>query len=85
VIALLGAQLAGWEFDGRQTMLWRHARAMDFRTLVTLAATWLLIYSAWLTSIVFCSANDERPLLIASAAFFPIGVVHGIGVWLGAW
>ena len=58
---------------------------MDFQTLMILAASWLLIYSAWLTSIVFCSANDERPLLIAAATFFPIGVVHGVGVWLGAW
>ena len=49
----------------------------------TLAA--LFIYSAWLTSIVFCSAHDERPLLIAAAAFFPVGVVHGIGVWFGGW
>jgi len=23
--------------------------------------------------------------VIAFAAFFPIGVVHGIGVWLGGW
>jgi hypothetical protein len=66
-------------------MLWRKTRAMDFRTLVTLAVMWLIIYSAWLTSIVFCSTNDERPLLIAAAAFFPIGVVHGIGVWFGGW
>jgi hypothetical protein len=58
---------------------------MDFNTLFMLTATWLFIYSAWLTSIVFCSANGQRPLLIAGAAFFPIGVVHGIGVWLGGW
>ena len=37
-------------------------------------------YSAWLTSIVFCAANGFRPLLIASAVFFPVGVVHGVGV-----
>ena len=58
---------------------------MDTRTFVMLATTWLLIYSAWLTSIVFCSVNSLRPLLIAAAVFFPIGVVHGIGVWFGGW
>jgi len=58
---------------------------MEFRTGLTLASAWLLIYSAWLTSIVFCSANGHRPLLIAGATFFPIGVVHGIGVWFGGW
>jgi hypothetical protein len=66
-------------------MTWRRVRAMDFNTLFMLTATWLFVYSAWLTSIVFCSAHGQRPLLIAGAAFFPIGVVHGIGVWLGGW
>jgi|tagenome__1003787_1003787.scaffolds.fasta_scaffold20400874_2 hypothetical protein len=41
--------------------------------------------AAWLTSIVFCAANDARPLLIVAAAFFPVGIVHGIGVWFGGW
>jgi hypothetical protein len=34
---------------------------------------------------VFASTNNLRLLLIAAAAFFPIGVVHGIGVWFGGW
>lgn len=59
--------------------------AMDIRTVLTIMATGAICYSAWLTSIVFCAANDERPLLIASAAFFPVGIVHGIGVWFGGW
>jgi hypothetical protein len=42
-------------------------------------------YAAWLTSIVFCATNGARPLLIAAAAFFPIGIVHGIGIWFGGW
>jgi hypothetical protein len=37
------------------------------------------------TSIVFCAANGARPLLIAAAAFFPVGIVHGIGIWFGGW
>jgi hypothetical protein len=57
----------------------------DMSTAATIVCVGLLSYSAWLTSIVFCSANGERPLLIAAATFFPIGVVHGIGVWLGGW
>lgn len=66
-------------------MLRRGAGPMDLSTFITLTAGWLFIYSAWLTSIVFCSANGLRPLMIAAAAFFPIGVVHGIGVWFGGW
>ena len=38
-----------------------------------------------LTSIVFCASNGLRPLLIAGAAFFPVGMIHGIGVWFGGW
>ena len=45
----------------------------------------LLPYAAWLTSIVFCAANGTRPLLFVSAAFFPVGIVHGIGVWFCGW
>ncbi len=66
-------------------MAWRHSRSMDFKTFVTFAAMWLFFYAAWLTSIVFCSVNDQRGLLIAAATFFPIGVVHGVGVWFGGW
>ncbi|HEX3995669.1 MAG TPA: hypothetical protein VHX39_31240 [Acetobacteraceae bacterium] len=42
-------------------------------------------YSAWLTSIVFCAANGRWPLLVAAASFFPVGIVHGVGIWLGGW
>jgi hypothetical protein len=58
---------------------------MDVNTAAVILLTGLFTYSAWLTSIVFCSVNDDRPLLIAAAAFFPVGVVHGIGVWFGGW
>jgi hypothetical protein len=66
-------------------MAWRRQAPMDFRTATTIMLAVLFLYSAWLTSIVFCSAHDERPLLIAAAAFSPVGVVHGIGVWFGGW
>jgi hypothetical protein len=59
--------------------------AMDAKTLSGVITLGAICYSAWLSSIVFCAANGLRPLLIASAAFFPIGIVHGIGVWFGGW
>jgi hypothetical protein len=58
---------------------------MDARTMVLMVLLAATAYSAWLTSIVFCSAHNMRPLLIAAAAFFPVGIVHGIGVWFGGW
>jgi hypothetical protein len=67
------------------SMPWRQNGPMDPSVLVTFLLTGLFGYSAWLTSIVFCAANGQRPLMIAAAAFFPIGVVHGLGVWFGGW
>ena len=58
---------------------------MDAETAVGLGLGAVLCYAAWLTSIVFCASSGLRPLLIASAVFFPVGVVHGVGVWFGGW
>jgi hypothetical protein len=66
-------------------VMWRRAGPLEMSTAAVIMFVGLFIYSAWLTSIVFCSAHDERPLLITAAAFFPVGVVHGIGVWFGGW
>jgi hypothetical protein len=59
--------------------------AMDVSTALSLLLAGAFCYSAWLTSIVFCAASGQRPLLIAAATFFPVGIVHGIGVWFGGW
>jgi hypothetical protein len=59
--------------------------SMNFSTAATLISTGRLLYAAWLTSIVLGASSGHRPLLIAAAAFFPVGVVHGVGVWLGGW
>lgn len=42
----------------------------------TIAAEW--------THIIVCIKAGEWGLLIAGAILPPIGVIHGIGVWLGA-
>jgi hypothetical protein len=59
--------------------------AMDLSTALALLAAAGFCYAAWLTSIVFCAAHGARPLLVASAAFFPVGIVHGVGIWFGGW
>jgi hypothetical protein len=65
--------------------MWRGTGPMDMNTAAVILLGGLVGYSAWLTSIVFCAANGLRPLLIAAAAFFPVGIVHGVGVWFGGW
>jgi hypothetical protein len=59
--------------------------AMDLSTALTFLLGAAICYAAWLTSIVFCAANGARSLLIAAAVFFPVGIVHGIGIWFGGW
>ena len=66
-------------------MTWRKSGPMDMRTAASLLLAALVSYSAWLTSIVFSASNGRRPLMVAAAAFFPVGIVHGIGVWFGGW
>lgn len=66
-------------------MTWRDSGPIDLTVLVSFALFVIATYSAWLTSIVYCAANGQRPLMIAAAAFFPVGIVHGIGVWFGGW
>jgi hypothetical protein len=66
-------------------MMRRLRGEMDLSSLVMLLLGGAFAYAAWLTSIVFCAANGLHPLLIAAAAFFPVGMVHGIGIWFGGW
>jgi hypothetical protein len=65
--------------------MWHRTGPMNLCTFAGIMLTGLFTYSAGLTSFVFCTANNARPLLIAAAAFFPVGVVRGIGVWFGGW
>lgn len=41
--------------------------------------------AAWLTHIITCLSTSAWGFLIAGALFVPIGVIHGAGIWLGAW
>lgn len=40
---------------------------------------------AWATHVITCITHHEWGLLIAGAIGFPIGIVHGIGIWFGVW
>lgn len=41
------------------------------------------MFAAWISHIVFCLTAGKWGFLIAGAIFAPIGVVHGIMIWLG--
>jgi Ca2+/Na+ antiporter len=38
---------------------------------------------AWITHVVHCISNSEFIFLLAGAIFFPIGIIHGWGLWFG--
>lgn len=42
---------------------------------------WLV--AAWITHVVVCLKSASWGFLIAGALMFPIGIIHGIGLWFG--
>lgn len=43
------------------------------------------LFGAWITHLVVCFQQNRWGFLIAGAIFFPVAIVHGVGVWFGAW
>ena len=39
--------------------------------------------AAWITHIIHCLLHAKYLLLIAGGIIFPIGIIHGIGLWFG--
>jgi len=57
---------------------------MNNNTSGTLAiAAILLCMSAWFTHIIHCLLHAKYLLLLAGGLMFPIGIIHGIGIWFG--
>lgn len=42
-------------------------------------------FGAWLQHLFTCFTNGDWGFLIAGALFFPIAIIHGLGIWLGWW
>lgn len=45
-------------------------------------AVGLITLAAWLTHVVSCLLTAKYMLLFVGL-FFPIGIIHGIGLWVG--
>ncbi|MBK8246140.1 MAG: hypothetical protein IPK85_01850 [Gemmatimonadetes bacterium] len=41
--------------------------------------------AAWIQHLYTCFTTQAWGFLIAGAIAPPIGIIHGVGVWLGAW
>lgn len=50
--------------------------------------TWIFVAgvsaAAWITHVIHCFQADQWGFLIAGAIAAPVAVVHGIGLWFGA-
>ena len=59
--------------------------ALGLLTYVLFILTfWVVPISAWVTHVIHTLNSGEWLLLIAGALVFPVGVIHGIGLWFGA-
>lgn len=58
--------------------------ASGVEALVGLALVCWFIAS-WITHVVVCLKAGSWGFLIAGAILAPIAVIHGTGVWFGAW
>ena len=64
----------------------RKSKGSSERWLIMGAASVsVFAFAAWLTHVITCFSDDRWGFLIAGALFFPVAVVHGIGLWFGVW
>ena len=45
----------------------------------------LIATGAWFQHLYRCFTEEAWGFLIAGAIFFPVAIIHGIGIWLGIW
>ena len=45
----------------------------------------LLMIASWFQHLYTCFSDERWGFLIAGAIFFPVAIVHGVGIWLGLW
>jgi len=57
----------------------------DILGVVVGVAFTVFVIAAWLTHIIVCLKTAAWGFLIAGALFFPIGFIHGVGIWFNVW
>lgn len=45
----------------------------------------MALMAAWGTSVVSSAIHGQWPMMLLALFVWPAGVVHGLGVWVGAW
>jgi hypothetical protein len=62
----------------RLNIRWMWALSLSFLGLIA------TMIAAWVTHVVVCIKTASWALLFIGAIIFPVGIVHGIGYWFGA-
>lgn len=62
---------------------------MTENSVLMIIGGWVLLailsVAAWLTHVIVCLKTAAWGFLIAGAIVAPVGVIHGVGIWFGAW
>lgn len=58
---------------------------MDTAAPLAIIAFFLTCVAAWGTHVIICIKTGSWLFLLAGAIAAPVGVVHGVGLWFGAW
>jgi hypothetical protein len=53
--------------------------------IVAIIVAWLVCLGAWGTHVIVCIKTGSWLFLLAGAIAAPVGIVHGVGIWFGAW
>ncbi|GEL42295.1 hypothetical protein MEX01_28860 [Methylorubrum extorquens] len=59
-------------------------RGLGLPGAIAVILLWLTCIAAWVTHVVVCIKATSWVLLLFGCIVAPVGVIHGIGVWLGA-
>jgi hypothetical protein len=54
-----------------------------FKSYVLILSLSIVSDLAWLFHVFTCIQTEQWLLLLAGAIAFPIGILHGIGLWIG--
>ncbi len=65
--------------------IWFYLRELMGPWIWFCIGVWLTCGAAWLTHVIVCLKAHDWGFLIAGAIGFPIAIIHGIGIWFGAW
>lgn len=47
------------------------------------ALIFIACMAAWFTHVIVCLIKAKYLLLIAGSFVFPVGIIHGFGIWFG--